>query len=229
MSDLNIPSRERVFSVLQRRVLFQKRLVTMWIIAVVLLWYLFEIAILIIGWEIERLQWLLTTESFPALSPGLFFAIISHRPPPYYAHLLSNIVGLWLFAGESEQHMSKVEVGVFFVATSWLSVLAGTAVLGENTMGASGGVLAFVGFYCVHMVLEHREKLRLYPLRSTAEADPSLRTYGGFFVVLTPVVGIPYLLGQLAGIIPAGQADVVGHLTGFLCGIVYAFLRSVTR
>lgn len=99
----------------------------------------------------------------------------------------------------------------------------------QNTMGASGGVLAFVGFYCVHMVLEHREKLRLYPLWSTAEADPSLRTYGGLFLVLTPLVVIPYLLGQLAGIIPAGQSDIVGHLTGFLCGIAYGFLRSVTR
>lgn len=46
--------------------------------------------------------------------------------------------------------------------------------------------------------------------------------------MLTPVVGIPYMLGQLAGIIPAGQADVVGHLTGFLCGIVYAWLRFIS-
>jgi membrane associated rhomboid family serine protease len=199
----------------------------MGLIAVIMSWYLFEIAVLVLGWEIERLQWWFTTESFPALSPGLFLAIISHAPPPQSAHLLSNVIGLWLFAGESEQHMTKLEVGVFFMVTSWLSVLAGTVVLGQNTMGASAGVLAFLGFYCIHLFLEHREKLELHHFNFTTATGASLRAYMGLFLVLTPIVIIPYLLGQLAGIIPAGNSDMVGHLTGFLCGMIYAYLGTV--
>lgn len=198
----------------------------MGIIVVIMLWYMFEIATLILGWELERLQWWFTTESFPALSPGLFLAIISHAPPPQSTHLLANVMGLWLFAGEGEQHMTKLEVGVFFVVTSWLSVLAGTVVLGENTMGASGGVLAFWGFYCAHMFFEHRERLELDRLSSTTATKISFRTYVGLLLILTPFVLIPYLVGQLAGVIPAGNSDMVGHLTGFLCGMAYALLRN---
>lgn len=198
----------------------------MGIIVVIMLWYMFEIATLILGWELERLQWWFTTESFPALSPGLFLAIISHAPPPQSTHLLANVIGLWLLAGESEQHMTKLEVGVFFVVTSWLSVLAGTVVLGENTMGASGGVLGFLGFYCVHMFLEHQERLELDRLSSTTASKISFRTYVGVLLVLTPFVLIPYFLGQLVGIIPAGNSDMVGHLIGFLCGMIYGYLRG---
>jgi len=43
--------------------------------------------------------------------------------------------------------MSGLEVLTFFVVTGLVSVTVNMAVTGDSTLGASGGALAFVGFY----------------------------------------------------------------------------------
>jgi membrane associated rhomboid family serine protease len=93
-------------------------------------------------------------------------------------------------------------------------------------MGASGGVLAFIGFYSVHMVHNHRDEFEFDALTSGGPTNTPLRTYWGLILMLTPIVLVPYMFGQLTGFIPVDQADIVGHLIGFLCGIVYAAIRS---
>lgn len=228
MNGAKWPSQERVIDEIHSRLLFQNRLATGLIIAVIVWWYLFEIVVVLFAWDAELFQWLFTTKSFPAISPGLFFATISHQLPPQMTHIVSNVVGLWLFAGESEQHMSTLEVVGFFVTTALVSVLVGTAISVDSTMGASGGVFAFIGFYCIHMVLEHQNELELDTLGSTDSAASPLQTYG-IGLLITPIVMIPYLLAQLTGFVPAGQSDVVGHFTGLLCGMGYALICSVTR
>jgi membrane associated rhomboid family serine protease len=153
MIEVNWPHRKRVTDEFLTRFFFQDRLETGLLVTVIMVWYLVQIGVLFHGWDKELIQWVFTTESFPVPSPGLFFAIISHAFPPQLTHLFGNVALLWLFAGESEQHMRRAEVVGFFVVAALAAVLIGTAVSGDSTMGASGGVLAFIGFYCVHMVL----------------------------------------------------------------------------
>src|SRR6056297_3387037 len=100
------------------RLTFNQRRATQSLVLSILMWYLVQIGTLYLGWTVEQWQWLFTAASFPALSPGLVFAIISHMPLPNVTHLLGNVAFLWLFAGESEQHMRGAEVLWFFVATA---------------------------------------------------------------------------------------------------------------
>lgn len=224
--EVDWPGRERVISAVLPRATFQNRSATELLVTVIMLWYLVQMGVLFLGWDKALAQWVFTTASFPALSPGLFLAIISHAFPPQLTHLFGNVALLWLFAGESEQHMQPVEVVGFFVVTALAAVLIGTAVSGNSTMGASGGVLAFLGFYCVHMVFNHRDRFELGTLTSGGPTDTPLRTYWGLVLMLTPIVLVPYLLGQLIGLIAVGRADVVGHLVGFLSGMGYAAVRN---
>jgi membrane associated rhomboid family serine protease len=212
---------------IRRRVTFKRRIATESLILVILLWYLFQIATLYLGWGAEMIQWFFTTESFPALSPGLFLSIISHDFPPNVTHVLGNIAFLWLFAGESEQHMDRLEVISFFVVTALAAVIVGTATSGTNTLGASGGAFAFIGFYCIHLPLEHREEFDLKVSEYGAFSYEKLRAHWQVCLLLTPAVLFSALVGQQIGLLPAGRADVVGHLTGFLCGVGYAALRSL--
>lgn len=229
MIGISWPRRERVADAVLTRFFFQDRLATGLLVTIIMLWYLAQIGVLILGWDKDVVQWMFTTESFPAPSPGLFFAIISHAFPPRSTHLFGNVALLWFFAGESERHMRRAELVGFFVVTALAAVLIGTAISGGSTMGASGGVLAFIGFYCIHIVLKHRAEFEFDALTSGGPTDTPLRTYWGLMLVLTPIVLVPYMLGQLAGFLPTGRADIVGHLTGFLYGMAYAAVRSRIR
>lgn len=225
MIGVNWPQCERVINAVKARLLFHDRLATGLLVAVIMLWYLIQVGVVIFGWNKDSVQWMFTTKSFPEFSPGLFFAIVSHAYLPQLTHLFGNVAFLWLFAGDSEQHMRRAEVVGFFVITSLASVLLGTGISGDSTMGASGGVFAFIGFYCVHMVLKHRDEFKFNTLSSGGLTDTPLRTYWGLILVLSPILLVPYILGQLAGHLPAGRTDVIGHLIGLLCGIAYATVR----
>jgi membrane associated rhomboid family serine protease len=214
---------------LYRRLTFRKRRATQSLILTILLWYGLQIGTLYLGWTVEQWQWLFTTASFPALSPGLVFAIISHDLPPNVTHILGNIAFLWLFAGESEQHMEGIEVLWFFVAAALVAVMVSSAVTGQSTLGASGGALAFVGFYGAHLSLAHREGLKL----DTSDYGPvqyeALRAYWQGAALLFPLGFGMYLLGQSVGFFPTGNADVIGHLVGLALGAGYAVGRKWVR
>jgi len=226
MSEVNWPRRGNIIDAVLSRFFFQDRLATGLLITVIMLWYLIQMGVLFLEWEKELIQWVFTTASFPRLSPGLLLAVISHAFPPKLTHLFGNVAVLWVVAGESEQHMQRGEVVGFFAVTGLAAVLVGTAVSGDSTLGASGGALGFLGYYCIHMLLKHRDNFEFEALTTGSPSETPLRTYWGLMLVLTPMVLIPYLLGQLFGFIPAGRTDIIGHLTGFLCGMSYAMVRN---
>lgn len=212
---------------LAKRFAFQDRPTTAVILSVILGWYLIEIAVAVLQWDPVLVKWIFTTESFPSLSPGLVLAIISHAFPPNWTHIVGNVLVLWIFAGESEQHMGRLETLGFFVMTSLFAVWIGTALSGRNTLGASGGALAFIGFYGVHIRLQHDKLVKKSEYEHGLLSEESLQSCWGVAVVIGPPVLVVYLLGQLAGLVPVGRADVIGHLTGILCGMSYAFIRPL--
>jgi len=219
-------TRPSIVDDIHQRLTFKKRRATQSLVLSILLWYFVQIGTLYLGWTVEQWQWLFTTASFPALSPGLVFAIISHIPPPNVTHLLGNAAFLWLFGGESEQHMSGIEVLCFFVATALVAVTASSALTGQSTLGASGGALAFVGFYGAHLFLTHREVLELDASGYGPVQYEALRAYWQGALLLFPLGFGIYLLGQSVGLLPAGNAAVIGHIVGLLLGMGYAVGRE---
>jgi len=205
----------------RRRLTFQERPATQSLGLVLLLWYGVEIVMLYLGWTVAQWQWVFTTESFPALSPGLVLATISHDPANV-THVLGSVGFIWLFAGESEQHMRGFEVLGFFLATGLVSVTVNTAVTGESTLGASGGALAFVGFYGAHLLLAHRDALAV----DTSDDGPVDMGALRAAAVLLPVGFGLFELVRYAGVVPAGETAVLGHLVGLVVGAGYAVGRG---
>jgi membrane associated rhomboid family serine protease len=211
----------------RRRCTFENRLATQALVLTILLWYGVQIGVVLLGWSVEQFQWAFTTESFPEFSPGLVLAIISHDLPPNVAHVLGNVAFIWLFAGESEQHMCRVEVVGFFVATALASVTISTVLTGNSTLGASGGALAFVGFYGAHLYLAHWDPEELEAMDHTWCKPAKLRACWRVAMVITPLAFVVYSVGQYANLVPVGQVDVIGHLVGVVLGIGYAVARTV--
>jgi len=211
----------------RRRVTFKSRVATQALILIILLWYGVQIGGIFLGWSVEQFQCAFTTESFPKFSPGLVLAIISHDLPPNVTHILGNVAFLWLFAGESEQHMRCVEVVAFFVATALASVTTSTALTGNTTLGASGGALAFVGFYGTHLYLAHWDPEELKAMDHAWRKPAKVRACWRVAVVFLPLALFVYGVGQYAELVPVGRADVIGHLVGVVLGIGYAAVRVI--
>lgn len=226
MTEIACLDRDRVKDGIYRRIFFQDRLATGVLVSVIMIWYLVQIGFQLFAWDTAQARWLFTTESFPQPSPGLFLAIISHSFLPDYTHVFGNAAGLWLFGGESEQHMGPLEVGAFFVLAAEAAVLLGTAISVDSTMGASGGVFAFIGFYCVHMTVAHRDEFQFGKFETASLSDLPPRPFWGLLLIVTPIGLVLYFGAQLAGFVPVARADVVGHLTGLLLGIGYATGRA---
>lgn len=221
-------SRPALVDECRRRLTFQERPATLSLVLVLLLWYGVEIGTLYLGWTVAQWQWMFTTASFRALSPGLVLAVISHDPASV-AHLFGNVAFLWLFAGESEQHMGGLELVGFFVAAALVSVTVSSAVTGDSTLGASGGALAFVGFYGAHLLFAHRDALAL----DTSDYGPmdvgALRAYWQGASLLFPIGFGLFELVRYAGVAPAGETAVLGHLVGLVVGVGYAVGRRLVQ
>jgi membrane associated rhomboid family serine protease len=219
----------RLWSVLvdafRRRLTFENREGTQSLVLVILVWYSIQVGVVYLGWSVERLQWAFTTESFPQLSPGLVLAIISHDLPPNVTHILGNVAFLWLFAGESEQHMRRIEVVGFFVVTALVSVTVSTVLTGDSTLGASGGALAFVGFYGTHLYLTQWDSAELDAMDRAWREPLKLRVCWRVAIVVSPLALVGYAVGQYIGLVPAGRTDVIGHLVGVVLGVGYAVGR----
>lgn len=212
----------------RRRLTFRERPATQSLVLLLLLWYSVQLGTLYLGWAVSQWQWVFTTESFPALSPGLILAVISHDPTNV-THILGNVAFLWLFAGESEQHMDSGELVGFFIATALISVTVNSAVKGDSTLGASGGALAFVSFHGSHLFIAHREALELDTSDYGLLEEGALRAYWQGALLLFPPGFVLFTIGQYAGVVPAGRVAVIGHLVGLIVGVEYAVGRDLIR
>lgn len=214
---------------LRPRSSFRNRPATKIIVVAILAWYLVQLTVWIAGLDAETLQWLFTTRSFPDFSPGLLFAGISHSYPNDLGHLFANVATIWVFTGESEPHLGSTRSVGLFVVTAVLSVNIGTLLDGRYTLGASGAALAFVSFYVIHSILEHREALPVNINTSENLAMDVLQRVWNLVIWCAVPLLIAISLAQLSGLVAAGNTDVYGHLTGILCGVAYAGYLAAGR
>jgi membrane associated rhomboid family serine protease len=139
------------------------------------------------------------------------------------AHILGNMLYLWIFGDNVEDAMGSGKYLVFYLVGGVIASLAhiltnpGSTV---PTVGASGAIAAVLGAYLV-----------LYPRQRVLTLIPL-----GFFIRMSMlpasiVLGVWFILQFFQGVLTLGGPDVGGvafwaHIGGFLSGVVLARLLA---
>ena len=146
-----------------------------------------------------------------------------------WAHLLGNMLYLWIFGDNVEDHLGHVGYLLFYLAGGFVAAGAHVLVNPSSqipTVGASGAIAAVLGAYLI-----------FYPRARVYTFVPL-----GYFMRLTllpaSIVLVMWFVLQLFnGVLSIGAADVGGtafwaHIGGFVFGVVVGFLfknRSATK
>jgi membrane associated rhomboid family serine protease len=133
------------------------------------------------------------------------------------AHLLGNMLYLWIFGDNVEDSMGKLKYVFFYLVGG---IVASTTHILTNpnsqipTVGASGAIAAVLGAYLV-----------LYPRSRVLTIIPL-----GYFIRMTwipavIVLGLWFVLQLFSGVLSMGGPDVGGvafwaHAGGFIAGVV---------
>ena len=167
-------------------------------------------------------QYALIPANFTTLNLGnitdIFTSMFMHGG---WAHILGNMLYLWIFGDNVEDRMGSFKYLVFYLAGG---VVASLAHIFTNpgsqipTVGASGAIAAVLGAYLV-----------LYPRSRVLTFIPI-----GFFMRLTLVpasivLGLWFILQLFSGVLSLGGPDVGGvafwaHIGGFAFGALIALL-----
>lgn len=138
-----------------------------------------------------------------------------------WAHIIGNMLYLWIFGDNVEDRMGHFKYLVFYLLGGLVASLAHVYTNPTSqipTVGASGAIAAVLGAYLV-----------LYPRSRILTFIPL-----GFFLQLRPVpasivLGFWFVLQLFEGFLSLGGPDVGGvavwaHVGGFIFGVVIAFL-----
>lgn len=142
------------------------------------------------------------------------------------AHIIGNMLYLWIFGDNVEDAMGKGRYVVFYIlggVTASLAHILTNPTSQIPTVGASGAIAAVLGAYLV-----------LYPQQRVLTVIPL-----GFFmrIAMLPaglVLGMWFVLQFFQGLMSMGGPDVGGvafwaHIGGFVAGVVLANLFKQPR
>jgi membrane associated rhomboid family serine protease len=155
------------------------------------------------------------------------------------AHLLGNLLFLWVFGNNVEDRLGRLRFLVFYLAGGLIATAAFVAVdPGASTplVGASGAIAAILGAY---LLLFPRAQVLTYapfPLYLLALVIPAARIRAWFLVfaiVTLPawlVLGGWFVLQAVAARSPlSSNVAYEAHLAGFLAGIVLLLVLDRRR
>jgi membrane associated rhomboid family serine protease len=142
------------------------------------------------------------------------------------AHLLGNMLYLWIFGDNVEDSMGRLKYLLFYLVGG---IVASAAHIFTNpdsqipTVGASGAIAAVLGAYLV--LFPQSRVLTIIPL--------------GYFIRMSwipaiIVLGLWFVLQLFSGVLSLGGPDVGGvafwaHAGGFVAGVVMARLFAGSR
>ena len=178
----------------------------------------------------------LTRERFkiPGLQPTpgsvyltLLFSMFMHGG---WAHILGNMLFLWIFGDNVEDHIGHLRYLVFYLVCGVLASLAHvftTAVLSSNpsgllvpSLGASGAISGVLGGYIL-LFPRNRVHVILFRFLTTVPAYVAL----GLWFLFQFVSGI----GLLGGGTQQGGVAYAAHVGGFIAGLVLVKVFAIGR
>ena len=180
------------------------------------------------GWVPANFSHALEHGIFLTLSP-LLSCMFLHGG---WAHLLGNLLYLYIFGGNVEDRLEHVRYLVFYCASGVVAVLIQTLTNPSSTMpmiGASGAIAAVTGAYFVFYPTAH--VLTLLPL---GFSFPVIRIPAVFYLVLwlglQIAAGVYRQSSPTPGIVEvAWWAHVGGFAAGLILGPLLLFRRRSSR
>jgi membrane associated rhomboid family serine protease len=167
-----------------------------------------------------QLPEILTTSFHPLLAGRLLVAMFLHGG---VAHLLGNVLYLWIFGDNVEDRMGHVKYLVFYLLCGWTASYAHIWAAPDSTvpsLGASGAIAGVLGAYMT--LYPHARVLTLIPLGifiKTARI-PAVFFLGFWFLQ-------QFLYGTLTLSVTTAQGGGVAwwaHIGGFAAGFVLVWV-----
>lgn len=153
-------------------------------------------------------------------SVTLFTAMFMHAG---WLHLGSNMLYLWIFADNVEDHFGHITFAIFYLLCGLAATFAQLAFsLGSNipNLGASGAIAGVLGAY---ILLFPQGKVKVLQRRQVIQV-PALIVIGIWFVMQL-FSGI----GSIASTVQTGGVAYMAHIGGFVAGFVLTFLFRGSR
>jgi membrane associated rhomboid family serine protease len=145
------------------------------------------------------------------------------------AHLLGNMLFLWIFGDNVEDRMGHLRYGFFYLACGFIAAVSQVVLEPQSLVpmvGASGAIAGVMGAYLV--LYPHSRVLMLFPFPVFLFELPAVAFLGFWFVVqfLNGIGQLPvFQQDQISGGV-AFWAHVMGFVTGL---ILVVFLRRPER
>ncbi|HEX5706175.1 MAG TPA: rhomboid family intramembrane serine protease [Pyrinomonadaceae bacterium] len=144
-----------------------------------------------------------------------------------FAHLLGNMLFLWIFGDNVEDDLGKGRYLAFYLVTGIIASLAhvfSTYMFGGNplipSLGASGAISGVLGGY---LVLHPHRRVRVILVRVITEVPAFVAV--GLWFVFQLVSG----LGVFGGGSQEGGVAYAAHIGGFIAGLVLIKLFAIGR
>jgi len=135
-----------------------------------------------------------------------------------WAHLLGNMLYLWIFGDNLENKMGHTRYLIFYLLCGLVASLAHVFVshfLGRDmlipSLGASGAISGVLGGY---MLIFPKNRVRVLLLRSIVPVPAIVAL--GFWILLQVISGMGMLGGEETG----GGVAYAAHIGGFIAGLL---------
>lgn len=141
-----------------------------------------------------------------------------------WAHLLGNMLYLWVFGDNLEDRMGTIRFIVFYVATGLVATAAQIAINPQSsvpTIGASGAIAGVLGGY---LVLFPRARITTIVFRFVTEV-PALIVLGFWFVYqfFFGIASLSTMDMQVGGV------AFFAHIGGFVAGMILVHPFQIGR
>ncbi|MGD1996310.1 MAG: rhomboid family intramembrane serine protease [Anaerolineae bacterium] len=159
-------------------------------------------------------------QRYPLAPLTLLTSMFIHAGP---AHIIGNMLYLWIFGDNVEDTLGRVRYGIFYLAAGLAAGLAQIAVSPSSTapgVGASGAVAGVLAVYVV-----------LFPTAPVRVLVPGFYFMRVARVPALIVLGLWFVIQLFNGVLSLGSMNVAtggvawfAHIGGFVSGLVVGLL-----
>ena len=149
--------------------------------------------------------------------PTIFTSMFMHAG---WMHLLGNMLFLWIFGDNVEDHLGRAKFLIFYLVCGIAATLAQVAVSAESNIPSLGASGAISGVLAGYLVFFPKGRVRVL-MRGRVVALPALVVIG-LWIVLQIISGIASFTQSAQ----TGGIAYMAHIGGFVAGLALAFLLS---